>query len=565
MGRAASLFLLALILRLLFWQATEDRELAWSLAFVGDAPVWQAQAGALAANASARDENLARELALPLRPPAMTWLVAALWDGQPSGAWKIRVVFALLGALLAPLLYLLARAPLGERAALLAGLLAAGATNLILLSSGPHSETLYLVLLLATLFDQERLRTRPTALAALRYGALHALLCLVRVEHLLSFAALAGLLVVARAPRWKRSLALASGALLAVLTPYQLHALEAVRRYEREGGPALPPDAGRPPRFLAWQPDALERLRALPRFERFATLGFVDATLRARGASRVVAADLEVIREAYGSMPEPLPAPFLALYGGLNFFLANSPEADGGFSNAALHRPPPLEGGDARYPPGLREVLPREGELNLAYPPHQDALRRGYALGFQELARDPGGALARCGKKLLHAAEGAGGGLGAAGLPVGLSGTRRAVDLATPQHLVARLASALWIGLGLLGLWGLRREPRIWPIFLILATKLAVVLAFFGYARQGALLLPFLALGVAAVLDRAALARLAPRTVRLAAAVLVGGLLLHDAQRALRGASLVLDGEPVGADRAREDTGHRTRELEFGS
>jgi hypothetical protein len=385
----------------------------------------------------------------------------------------------------------------------------------------------------------------------------------VRVEHLLSFAALAGLLVVARAPRWKQSLALAGAALLAVLTPYQLHALEAVRRYEREGGPALPPDAGRPPRFLAWQPEALARLRAIPRFERFATLGFVDATLRARGAKEVRAADLEVIREAYGSMPEPLPVPFLALYGGLNFFLANSPEADGGFSNAALHRPPPLVGGDALYPPGLRAVLPKEGELNLAYPPHLDALRRGYTLGLQELASDPGAALARLAKKLGHAAEGAGGGLGAAGLPLGLSGTRRAVDLATPQHLGARLASALWIGLGLLGLWRLGRDPRIWPAFAILATKLAVLLAFFGYARQGALLLPFLALGVAALLDRVALARLTPRTLRLVALVLIGGLLLYDAQRAARGASLALDGEPVRAENAHEDTGHRPRELEI--
>jgi hypothetical protein len=128
----------------------------------------------------------------------------------------VRGAFLLLGALVAPLLDLLARKPLGERAALLAGVLGALATNLILLSSGPHSEMLYLVLLLATLFDQERLRTEPTRWAALRWGTLHALLCLVRVEHRLSFAALAGLLVIARAPRWMASLGLASTALLMV-------------------------------------------------------------------------------------------------------------------------------------------------------------------------------------------------------------------------------------------------------------------------------------------------------------------------------------------------------------
>jgi hypothetical protein len=562
MGRALLLFLFALLPRLLFWQATEDRDLAWSLCFVGDAPVWQAQAGALAESASSRDANLARELALPLRPPAMTWVVSALWDGRPDGTWKVRVAFLLLGALVAPLLYLLARKPLGERAALLAGVLGALATNLILLSSGPHSEILYLVLLLATLFDQERLREAPTSVAALRWGALHALLCLVRVEHLLSFAALAALLVIARAPRWKASLGLASFALLVVLVPYQLHALEATRRYQEEGGPALPRNAGRPPQFLDWQPDALEKLAATPRCARAATHSFLDATLRSRGATRVTAADFDVLRQAYGALPEPLPTPFVALYGGLNFFLANSPEADGGFSNAALHRPPPLEGGDALYPPGLRDVLPKEGEVNLGYPPHLHALRHGYALGFAELTSDPGGALVRCGKKLMHAAEGAGGGLGAAALPVGLGGIRRSVDLTTPQSFLARSASLAWIALGLAGLWRVRRAPSSWPWLAILVTKLVVVLAFFGYARHGALLQPFLILGIAALaapwLERDA----AWRRARLAGAALVLGLLAYDAQRALRGAELVLDGQRVSAESAAEDRGHRARQLE---
>ncbi|MBK9385687.1 MAG: glycosyltransferase family 39 protein [Planctomycetes bacterium] len=562
MARALLLFLLALLPRLLFWQATEDRELAWSLCFVGDAPVWQAQAGALAASESSRDENLSRELSLPLRPPAMTWVVSALWDGRADGAWKVRVVFALLGALVAPLLYLLARKRLGERAALLAGVLGALATNLILLSSGPHSEILYLVLLLATLFDQERLREAPTSVAALRWGALHALLCLVRVEHLLTFAALAALLVIARAPRWKTSLGLASAALLVVLLPYQLHALEATRRYQDDGGPALPRNAGRPPQFLDWQPDALARLEATPRCARAATLAFLDATMRTRGARRVTAADFDVLRQAYGALPEPLPTPFVALYGGLNFFLANSKEADGGFSNEALHRPPPLEGGDALYPPGLRDVLPKEGELNLGYPPHLHALRHGYALGFAELTGNPGDALARCGKKLLHAAEGAGGGLGAAGLPVGLGGVRRSVDLATPQQLAGRCASAAWIALGLLGLWRVRRTPSTWPWLAIVATKLAVVLAFFGYARHGALLQPFLILGVAALAAPWFQRDAVRRRVRWAGATLALGMLAYDAQRTLRGAELALDGQRVSAESAAEDRGHRARQLE---
>ncbi|MBL8900813.1 MAG: hypothetical protein JNM84_24490, partial [Planctomycetes bacterium] len=162
----------------------------------------------------------------------------------------------------------------------------------------------------------------------------------------------------------------------------------------------------------------------------------------------------------------------------------------------------------------------------------------------------------------MHASEGAGGGLGAAGLPVGLGGVRRSVDLATPQHLAARFASAAWILLGLLGLWRVRRTPSAWPWLAILATKVAVVLVFFGYARQGALLQPFLILGIASLAAPWLRREAAWRRVRWAGAALVLVLLAYDAQRALRGAELALDGQRVSAESAAQDRGHRARQLE---
>ena len=37
-----------------------------------------------------------------------------------------------------------------------------------------------------------------------------------------------------------------------------------------------------------------------------------------------------IVREAYGCWPEPLPVPLIALYGALNFFVANAAEAERG-------------------------------------------------------------------------------------------------------------------------------------------------------------------------------------------------------------------------------------------
>ena len=49
---AVLLFVLALVVRVMFWQATADRAWAWSAAYKGDAPKWLAHATALEADAS---------------------------------------------------------------------------------------------------------------------------------------------------------------------------------------------------------------------------------------------------------------------------------------------------------------------------------------------------------------------------------------------------------------------------------------------------------------------------------------------------------------------------------
>ncbi|MFM1872486.1 MAG: hypothetical protein RL398_1908, partial [Planctomycetota bacterium] len=281
------------------------------------------------------------------------------------------------------------------------------------------------------------------------------------------------------------------------IVPWQLAVAGQITAYNAANPPNLPP-ADVAWGNLAWRQEALDRLRTLPAFQQGPVFGFVTDTVRTRGKYEVQAADLDVVLEAYGCWPKPLSTPFVCLYGGLNFFLANTPEADGGFSNAALDRSPPLLGGDAKYPPGLRNVLPRGGNLALSYPPHLDAVLHGYGKGFAELAADPLGAVGRIGKKLAIATQGALGGLGSSAAPIGASGVRRAVDLTAADGVVAWLWRLALLGLAAAGWWRLRREAWLWPWLAVGAARLAVVAAYFGYARQGALLVPIVAIGIAA-------------------------------------------------------------------
>ncbi len=487
------LFVFGLALRLLFVHATTDGGAGWHVGFQGDAPVWQRLAAeqhalrSTGANGEPREPSL--ELRLPVRPPAMQWLVGATWDGDPARVGPVRWLFVALGASIAPLLWLVLRPHVAHGVAFGAAALCAASSNLLLLSSGLHVEGLYLALVLVTLLLQPKLTGAHALRSAVAWGAMHGALCLVRAEHALTAVAL-GALAWRAGAAWRPLLAGVLAA-VAVVAPWQWHANARVAAFNTTPQRAVPTG-------LPWDDDATAALHALPAFTWNANADFVTGTVRARGGTRVRAADLAILREAFGCWPEPLPHTFVALYGGLNFFLANTPEADGGFSRAALDRPPPLAGGEHRYPPGVRERLPRGGGLVLEYPPHLDAVVHGTARGFAEVANDPAGAAVRTGKKVWHAVEGATGGLGGYALPIGLSGVRRPVDVVTASGAWPNVWRALVLAVAAAGLWRLRRVRALWPLLAFAATKLVVVLGWFGYARHGAMCVPVTALGVAA-------------------------------------------------------------------
>jgi hypothetical protein len=457
-------FVLALVLRLLFWQATADAAWPYSLWLKGDAIVWLEYARALA-------QGRPFEQGLPLRPPGMGYLVWGLWDGSVPGVARLKLIWAVLGAASVAAFALAARRCFGPRVASVVALWCATSTGLLVLGSSLDVETPYLLVVAGALLLTQALDERPRPGLAVLWGAAQALGCLLRVEHLL-FVVLVCLWLAWRGRG--RALVFAAAPFLLVLVPWHVHAWNAVARLNGPG-------------------------TGMPAFAREAASMFVTATARHRGG----AADLHVLDEAFGYEPRPLAAhPFVALYGPLNFALANNDSASGGFSTALLEAPPPLAGGAERFPPELVHDLPPP-QLALAYPPHLRLVNDGYAVGWAWIRAHPGGFVGLAWKKLRIFWSGAALGLTGYGVPAGLSGLRRAVDLVTPEP--GPVVIAWQLALAAVCLWGatiaIHREAAA-PWLLFLLSKLVVTIAFFGYARLGATCIPVVAALVGLALER---------------------------------------------------------------
>jgi hypothetical protein len=520
MRTALILFAAGLALRALPWLASPERALPFSAAYRGDADNWwqllQGRAGL--------------EAILPFRPPGMAWFVQAT-STAGGDALLARLCIVVLGAAIPPLVYLALRRSFAHAVAAMAGWICALSGSLIVLGSGLHGEIPYLLLFVLTMPDFERLRQQPApagagavaagAMAPVRWSLLHAAACLFRADHLLCWAAMILWLAWQRRAGPRRDLLLATATFVLALLPWQLHAAGTVADYNRaglgEGAPQLPL-----PGSLPWDDDALAKAAAMPAFARANNFRFVDATVRVRGGARVHADDLRILDEAFGYTPEPIGMPILAIYGPLNFFLANSPESAGagGFTRAPLDRLPPLASDPERYPPGVLAGLPAGGALELSYPPHLRALNHGYRLGLGWIAAHPLAAAALVGSKLAQAWRGAATGLGAHRLPLGRSGVRQPVDLVVAEGWLATGWRLMLLAAAAAGAFASRRHPAAagWTIWLL--AKLAITAAFFGYARLGALCVPTLALYWALVLAPH-WGRLPPRWRRAGAAALV--------------------------------------------
>ncbi len=489
MAFAGALFCGALLLRLMFWSASPDADWAYSIAYKGDAQLWLSYAQALS-------QGQAFELGLPLRPPGTAYLIAGLMSLGADSLLSLRLAWLVMGACLPLVLYLALRDGFAERIARIAGVLAAASTSLLVLASSLDAETPYLLLALLSLLGIDKLRRHPRWIHLLLWSAVQALACLIRAEHAL----LAVLLLLWLTIPWCRAsrgsgLCRAAASLFSmglVLLPWQLQAAEAIDRFNTSAVQEL-----RAPE-IPWEQPAREQLMALPAFCRQSAQGFVSACVRHRGGERVRAEDLRILQDAYGWTPAALGRyPFVALYGPLNFYLANNPLADVGFSRAALASPPQLAGGADAYDPLWLRNLPLNGELAFEYPPHLAMLSHGYAMGGAWILAHPVDFLARAVLKLERFWRGAAHGFGGYAQPIGLSGMRHRVDLVVAEGIVPAAFRLLLLLAVLLGVLSLRRRPAAWPLFLWLLSKLLISALFFGYARQGALVVPAVALFLA--------------------------------------------------------------------
>lgn len=573
-GLTLAVFAVSLAARLLYWQATPDRDWPHSALYKGDALVWSDYAAALGGGPPL-------ELGLPLRPPGNGYLLHWLGvDGRQDAA-TAKPVWCLLGALVVTLFYRAALAAFGAGTALAAALWCAFSNALLILSTSLNNETPYLAVVAAILLLTPPLGETGTPGRALGWGALNGLACLLRVEHLL-FVVLAGAWLLwrrrGRRHRLRRTARLAAplaAGFVAVLLPWHLAAWRTIADFNRQP-PRLDPAGEAAQRGveqaiagLRWTDEAEAERDRLPAFARRAAANFVAATVLVRGGSEVRGADFGILEEAFGSRPRPLPErPFVALYGPLNFYLANRAGAPPGFDPDGIDRPPRLAGGIERYPRALLGGLPPP-QLNFFYPPHVEMITDGYRLGGEWIRRHPGEFLRRAGARLDILWQGAALGWTGRNLPWGGDGLRRAVDLRVPRGAVFAAWRIALLALAAAGVWLARGSPALIPWLAFTVSKLAAAALFFGYARHGATLVPVVA--VLAAIALTALARrltagrpVAPRRLLAAAAAVAALALGVELERFLRPPEIAIDGRPVTGDDPVPLGDHRDRRITMG-
>ncbi len=539
---AAGLFLASAITRLLFWQATPDRSWPWSAYYKGDAPLWLDYARAM-------QLGQPFELGLPIHPPGTAWLVALLWNGEPSGIAWLRLAWLLVGALIPPLVFLAVERSFGMRIAAFAGAFCAISTGLLMLSTSIDSETPYLIVVVLSLWFVRDLLEGPRIMRLAAWSALNAVACLVRVDHLLFFLLALVFFAIVWIRRGEKAIARVLLSLLFFvlpLIPWHHSAWSAIRRFNevpRQLSPTEEQAISSVERSLAmpWTAGGQQRREELPAFVRRTASAFVLATVYYRGGREIRAEDFAILEEAFGYFPRPLRRfPFVSLYGPLNFALANNARANGGFDRSLLEEPPPLAGGAHAYPAFLVQGLP-PAQLTFFYPPHLRLFNDGYSIGWRWIAQNPRDFANLAMRKATIFWSGAAHGLTGYGFPSRLSGTRRAVDIVIAD---SSAFTATWrIALLLLALAGIAagwRAPDLWPWLFFLASKLVVSVLFFGYARLGALTIPVIALLLALATQR-----LLARIPATALAVILLLAIAADAVRVATKPTLLIDSQPA--------------------
>ncbi|HKQ47794.1 MAG TPA: glycosyltransferase family 39 protein [Phycisphaerae bacterium] len=486
----------AVAARLSYLIASPDRAWPHSVAYEGDAPLWARFADALLIGQPF-------EFDLPVHPPGVAYLLSWLPNHESHGYFlAAKVIWCLLGALSCALTIVAARPHFGLRVAALAGLLSAASFGLIVQSTSLNNETPYTLLLLITIIVTNSILTAPSVAKAVLWGLCNGFAVLLRPEHTLLVVLLLGFLALRRRSikpdpqsagahprRIAIPLAVAVVCFFLVPLPWSIRSARALLRFNTVE--AQPIDYARSE--VPWTMDAADFLRALPAFAREGNWRYITYLAQQKRLAHV---DREFVQSFFsdaGYIPKPIsPFVFVSNQGPLCFALANNEHADGGFSTALLGTSGP-------------------SVLAFGSPWHLRLYQEGYAVGMRYLLDHPRDAVELFYKKLLFFAEGASQGFTVWNFPLGVEGIRRPVDQLTApitNHKIWATFILTFVAAGI----ALALRRRITSFWLtIIAYKLIIAIAFFGYARQAVSILPVFYVFAAVALDAVLLSPLAKR------------------------------------------------------
>lgn len=434
LGWALGLTLLAWLHRAAFLFSNRDWSWPYTIFYEGDSEAYYRYARALLA-------GRLYDGGIPFHPPGFAWLLAAVHTlvgaGGPGDAVPhvaVRLLLALVASASVGLLYLLVRPYLGHGVALATAVLCVYHFGFYVLATAPVTEGAYLTLLLLALLLWSRRLPHPLA-APEEDGP----------------------------PRGATGAALLLGLLLGYLALLRAEAVLVALVLWGVG-------------VWGWLRCRLTGTRS--RFAPWALVaaGWILAVTpwTVRNAVRMA----EVNERLAGRLAEPLPVFVpLTLYGPLNLGLANRPDADGTFSPAPLT----AEGGAA---------------LEVEDPRHLGFILHGDRMAWEWARRHPADLARLVLRKWRLSLDVWRLGWSQWDWPGGLRGVRRPVDVFVPTSGAGRIG--LWLGppLALLGLvlclaaGGGRRRWAVLVLFLTVLWMISTGL-FFGYVRQGLLMLPF--------------------------------------------------------------------------
>jgi len=513
----AGLFtLVTLVLRLVFLFRSQDTTWPHAVLYEGDAPVWAQWARALSAGQPFEDD-------LPFRTPGVAFLLHWMgWSQPPFTAAK--VAWCLMSALTVGAIHVVMARWFGRVAAAVAAFLTAVSFGSQAIAISLNNEVPYALLVTCMVGTTLAWCERPRVWLLVALDLMHGACLLLRAEHVALLTMLGVwmmVFVVRRGMTPARALACMACLMLvsvATCAPWMLRSRAAVERFNGMD-PGIAWERLDPP----WTPEAVEVMRALPGFAQQANRAYLGSLGRQAGAAQVDAAAVrDFFERRWGCTPEPLPTWSLVSFKGpLDFALANDLRGDGGFSLV-----------------GLADEESATPAFSLARPSHLHLVNHGYAVGWDGIRRDPVGWARLVVEKLRRFTDGITLGLFANDWPHAWRHVRQPIDVAVPERGDAPAWTVLMLALLGLGVWRVWRSPAGGVLLVVLAYRLLVTVAFYGYARHavsiGPVLFGLTGLAVQWLTDREPLRRRASalRTMAIGGAVILMGNALLWAWRA---------------------------------